>query len=192
MLSPPIRRLRSKNPQRQPLAVAGFCLSRAGRNRAPAQALLLRSASAIGAAGGTGKRGVMAGKSFETITRDLSEDFSALQADVRRLTAMVADLADDQGRRAQSRASDAADNVRDRFSGTVGQARNRFASTMDQARDRVADTADRFAGRASEVSGRVRGAGAEFEARVERNPLTAVMIAVVGGLLIGALSRSRR
>lgn len=134
----------------------------------------------------------MASNAFDKVAQDLSSDFGALRDDVRRLTALVADLVDDRGGRAQGRVSDAADTVRDRFSSTVDQARNRVAGTMDQARDRFADTADRVVGRASDVTDRVRGAGADFEARVERNPLTAVMIAVVGGLLIGALSRSRR
>ena len=123
----------------------------------------------------------MADRSFEKLARDLSSDFTSLRDDVRRLTDLVAELANEGADQARGRASTFAD-----------QARDRFSSTVDQARDRVSSTADRLAGHASDVGDRVRGASAEFEARVERNPLTAVMIAIVGGLLIGAMSRSRR
>jgi ElaB/YqjD/DUF883 family membrane-anchored ribosome-binding protein len=112
----------------------------------------------------------MADRSFDKVARDLSSDFSALRDDLRKLTNVVSDLA-----------SDHADNTRSSFLGAV-----------DKARDRFSDTADRVAGHANYASDRVRGAGAELESRIEKNPLTAVMIAIVGGLLIGAMSRSRR
>ncbi len=134
----------------------------------------------------------MADRSFDKLARDLSADFTALRDDVRRLTSLVSDLAGDGADRARGRVSDGVDQARDRMASTVDQARDRWSSTMDGARDRWSSTADRLASQASGVSDRVRGAGAELEARVERNPLTAVMIAVVGGLLIGAMSRSRR
>ncbi len=123
----------------------------------------------------------MADRSFEKLARDLSADFLGLRDDVRRLTDLVADLAGSSADQARGRASDRVDQVRDRFS-----------STLEGARGRMSSAADRFAAQASDVTERVRGAGAELEARVERNPLTAVMIAVVGGLLIGAMSRARR
>ncbi len=123
----------------------------------------------------------MADRSFEKLARELSSDFSALRQDVSRLTSLIADLAGEQ-----------ADHSQTRFANAMGQARGRVSQTVDQARDKWSSTADRFASQASDVTDRVRGAGAEIEARVERNPLTAVMIAIVGGLLIGAMSRSRR
>lgn len=134
----------------------------------------------------------MAERSFEKLARELSADFVGLRDDVRRLTTLVADLAGERADMARGRVADRADQARDRFSSTLDQTRDRLSSTLDGARDRFSDAADRFAAQASDVTGRVRGAGAELEARVERNPLTAVMIAVVGGLLIGAMSRSRR
>ena len=112
----------------------------------------------------------MADRAFDKVVRELSSDFRTLQDDIRKLTNVVSDLAGDQ-----------ADTTR--------------ASLMDQvdrARGHVSRTADRFASQASDATDRVRGAGAEIEARIERNPMTAVMIAIVGGLVIGALSRSRR
>ena len=134
----------------------------------------------------------MVDRSFDKLARDLSSDFTALRDDVRRLTALVADLANGGADHARDRVSDGVDQARDRLSSTVDQARDRWSSTVDGARDRFSSTADRLASQASGVTDRVRGASAELEARVERNPLTAVMIAVVGGLLIGAMSRSRR
>ena len=123
----------------------------------------------------------MADRSFEKVARDLSADFSALRDDLRKLTNVVSDLATDQ-----------ADNTRSSFFGAVDKARDRFADTADRARGHFSNTADVVAGHASTATDRVRGAGAEIESRIEKNPLTAVMIAIVGGLLIGALSRSRR
>ncbi len=112
----------------------------------------------------------MADRSFDKVARDLSSDFSALRDDLRKLTNVVSDLASDH----------------------TEATRSSFFGAVDKARDRFSDTADRVAGHASNASDRVRGAGAELESRIEKNPLTAVMIAIVGGLLIGAMSRSRR
>lgn len=112
----------------------------------------------------------MADRSFDRVARDLSSDFAALRNDLRNLTHVVSDLATDH-----------ADTSRTGLMSAVGKARDRFS-----------DTADRFASQANYASGRVRGAGAELESRIEKNPVAAVMLAVVGGLLIGALSRSRR
>jgi ElaB/YqjD/DUF883 family membrane-anchored ribosome-binding protein len=112
----------------------------------------------------------MPDRTFEKVARDLSSDFSSLREDIRRLTNVVSDLASDQ------------------IEGTRGS----VMGTMDTARDRLSKTANRFASNASDATDKVRGAGAEIEARIERNPMTAVMIAIVGGLLIGAMSRSRR
>lgn len=107
---------------------------------------------------------------FEKAARDLSSDFASLRDDLRKLTNVVSDLA-----------SDHADT-----------SRGQLQSVYDRAKDRFSDTADRVASQASYAGGRVRGAGAELESRIERNPIAAVMLAVVGGLLIGALSRSRK
>ncbi len=112
----------------------------------------------------------MADRSFERMARDLSADFSALRDDLRKLTDVISDLANENAE----------------------AARSGFATAVGTARDRVSDAADRIAEQASYASGRVKGAGAQIESRIERNPMAAVMVAVVGGLLIGALMRSRR
>ena len=134
----------------------------------------------------------MAERSFDKVARNLSSDVLSLREDVRRLTDLVAELANEGADQARGRTASAVNQARDRVSSTVDEARDRLSSTVGQARDRFSSTADLLASRAGDVTDRVRGAGAELEARVERNPLTAVMIAVVGGLLIGAMSRSRR
>ena len=112
----------------------------------------------------------MADRSFDKVAGDLSADFAALRDDLRKLTSVVSDLANDQADTTRSSVYGAVDRARDRFSGTAGRVVERASSATD----------------------RVRGAGAEIESRIEKNPLTAVMIAIVGGLVIGALSRSRR
>ena len=112
----------------------------------------------------------MADRSLDKVARELSADFAALRDDLRHLTHVVSDLA-----------SDRAETTRGRLLGSVDRARGRFS-----------ETADRVASQASSAGDRVRGAGAEIESRIERNPMTAVMIAIVGGLVIGALSRSRK
>lgn len=112
----------------------------------------------------------MADRSLDKVARELSSDFQALRNDLRKLTGVVSSLANDQ-----------ADNTR-----------SSFASVVDRARDRFSDTSDHFASQANYAGDRLRGAQAEIETRIGRNPMTAVMIAVVGGLLIGALSRTRR
>ena len=112
----------------------------------------------------------MADRTFDKVARDLSSDFQALRDDVRRLTSLVSDLATDQ----------------------TETTRSSLMDSVDKARGRLSDTADRWASQASSASDRVRGAGVEIEQRIEKNPMTAIMIAIVGGLLIGAMSRSRR
>lgn len=112
----------------------------------------------------------MADRSLEKVARELSSDFLALRNDLRKLTGVVSDLANEQ-----------ADTTR-----------NGFSRAVDRVRDRFSDTSDRFASQASHAGDRLRGAQADIETRIGRNPMTAVMIAVVGGLLIGALSRTRR
>lgn len=112
----------------------------------------------------------MAERSLERVARELSSDFLALRNDLRKLTGVVSDLANEQ----------------------AVSTRSGISSVVDRARDRFSDSSDRLTSHASYAGDRLRGAQAEIETRIGRNPMTAVMIAVVGGLVIGALSRSRR
>jgi ElaB/YqjD/DUF883 family membrane-anchored ribosome-binding protein len=108
-----------------------------------------------------------------------------LRDDFAKLSSSVADLV-----KAQAGQASAA------MRGAVGDARERLAST-------TADTRERLAGRAADAQGRIMdkaadaqdrfmAATADLESTIERNPLTAVLIALFIGLLMGALSRSRR
>ncbi|UDL93889.1 DUF883 domain-containing protein [Lichenihabitans sp. PAMC28606] len=135
---------------------------------------------------------IMADRGFEKVARDLSSDFSALRDDVRKLTNLVSDLASDQADTTRSSVKGAMDRARDRFSSTADRFTSQASDVADRFTSHASDVADRFTSQASDVGERVRGAGHEIESRIERNPMTAIMIAIVGGLLIGAMSRSRR
>jgi ElaB/YqjD/DUF883 family membrane-anchored ribosome-binding protein len=90
-------------------------------------------------------------------------DFHDLKRDVAKLTETVTGLVKGQ-------ASAAGTTVRE---------------AMDSAKSTIGDTA-------SQASDRVSSLGAELEATIERNPLTAVLIALSVGLVAGMLSHSRR
>ena len=94
---------------------------------------------------------------------DLAADLAALRQDVARLAATMSELVQHQKQAAGHRLSEA-----------VGDARDRIASTAADAQDRV------------------RAASHEVEASIERNPLTAVLIAFGVGMSLGLLSRSGR
>ena len=59
----------------------------------------------------------------------------------------------------------------DMFYGAVGSARQKLSDGASDAKDRLS------------------GASSSLEASIERNPLTAVLIAMGAGLMIGLLSR---
>jgi ElaB/YqjD/DUF883 family membrane-anchored ribosome-binding protein len=93
----------------------------------------------------------------------LSADLGALREDISRLTTSVADLV--KGQTAGATAS--------------------VMGVMGDARDRVSDTA-------SDARERVSAATADLEAVIERNPLIAIVAALIAGLFMGILSRPRR
>jgi ElaB/YqjD/DUF883 family membrane-anchored ribosome-binding protein len=94
---------------------------------------------------------------------NISADLATLRADVARLSASVAELLRHEANQAQDRVKD-----------VVGSAREQLANSATEAREKV------------------RSASAELEATIERNPLTAVAIAMVCGLLLGRIGRDRR
>jgi ElaB/YqjD/DUF883 family membrane-anchored ribosome-binding protein len=121
----------------------------------------------------------------EASPSQVGADLATLRDDFAKLSSSVADLV-----KAQAGQASAA------MRGVVGDARERLAST-------TADTRERLAGRAADAQGRIMdkaadaqdrfmAATADLESTIERNPLTAVLIALFIGLLMGALSRSRR
>lgn len=101
-------------------------------------------------------------KAYQSIS-DFGEDFASLRDDIAKLTATVTDLVRNQ-------AASAASTV-------VG--------AVDHARQKVSDTAD-------DAQNRVKSAAGEFEASIERNPLTAVVVALVAGFVVGLFTRAAR
>lgn len=93
---------------------------------------------------------------------DLTADLAALRQDVARLAETMRVLVEHQTQAAGARVSEA-----------VGDARDKIASTAAEAQDRI------------------RAAGGDIEAAIERNPLTAVLIAFGVGMCLGMLSRPR-
>ena len=104
---------------------------------------------------------------------DITSDLAALRADIARLTDTMTTMAQNQA-------------------GTTSQA---LADTMEKARLVLADATDTLtrSGRdlANEATGRIKTMSTEMGASIERNPLTAVMIAAALGLMIGMLGRDR-
>ena len=94
---------------------------------------------------------------------DISADLANLRADVAKLTATVTELLKHQASHAQ-----------DRVMGAVGSAREQIASSAADAQQKV------------------RSASAELESSIERNPLAAVVIAMLCGWVLGRMGRDNR
>jgi ElaB/YqjD/DUF883 family membrane-anchored ribosome-binding protein len=92
---------------------------------------------------------------------DFTADLAALRDDIAKLTSSVSDFIRTQTAAASNTAVDAIDN----------------------ARQKVSDTA-------SKTQDRVAGASRDLETTIERNPLAAVLIAMVAGLFIGIFGGS--
>ena len=101
-------------------------------------------------------------KNVEDSTGDLTADFAALRRDVARLAETIGELVQHQTQSAGLRASEA-----------VGEARDRITNA------------------AAEAQGQLRSASGEIEASIERNALTAVLIAFGIGMSLGVFGRSR-
>jgi len=102
-------------------------------------------------------------KPFEEASRDLAADVAALREDIAKLTASVAALAHGDAAASAKAAKSAMDDARRKFSEGAASAQDR-----------------------------VEAARSDLEAMIERNPLSAVLVAIVAGLLIGMLSHSRK
>ena len=98
----------------------------------------------------------------EATADHLTADLAALRHDVARLAETMGDIAQRQVQSASHRVSEAA-----------GDARDRLASS------------------ATEVQARICAATRSLGRTVERNPMTAVMIALGVGMSLGLLSRVR-
>jgi ElaB/YqjD/DUF883 family membrane-anchored ribosome-binding protein len=93
---------------------------------------------------------------------DVAENLAALRNDVARLAETMSELVQHQTQAAGHRVSEAVGDAKDKISSTAAVAQNR-----------------------------VRAAGCEIEASIERNPLTAVLIAFGIGMSLGVMRRSR-
>lgn len=102
-------------------------------------------------------------KPVEEATQDFTTDLAALRDDVAKLSSSVSDFIRSQTTATTNTVVDAVDNARQKISDTAGKAQDRVA-----------------------------GASSELEATIERNPLAAVLIAMVAGILVGLLSRGRK
>lgn len=102
-------------------------------------------------------------KPVEDASQDFSADLAALRDDVAKLSSSISEF------------------VRSQSASTA----NTVLDAVDNARQKISDTA-------SKAQDRVAGASSDLEATIERNPLVAVLIAMVAGILVGMLSRSRK
>jgi ElaB/YqjD/DUF883 family membrane-anchored ribosome-binding protein len=104
----------------------------------------------------------MSNKTGDFTSSDLNVDLAALRADIARLSDTVAAMV-----RVQADAAGAA--VR----GAMGDARDQLSQAASNAQDSAF------------------GAAADLERRIEKNPLTAVLIAAGIGMALGMMSKSR-
>ena len=98
----------------------------------------------------------------ESATIDIAADFGALRRDIVHLTAALRGLVDHQTRMAGARVSVAAEGVTDKITQAAGDARKGAQSKGD-----------------------------DIAACIERNPLTAILVALGLGMFIGMVGRKR-
>jgi ElaB/YqjD/DUF883 family membrane-anchored ribosome-binding protein len=104
----------------------------------------------------------MTDKAGDAAAPDLTAELAALRADIARLSDTMAGLM-----RGQVDAAGAA------VKGAVGDARSQISQAACHAQESAF------------------GAAADIERRIERNPLTAVLIAVGIGMALGMMTKSR-
>jgi ElaB/YqjD/DUF883 family membrane-anchored ribosome-binding protein len=98
----------------------------------------------------------------EGATADIGADLVALRRDIAHLAEAMRGLVEAQTQAAGVRMSDA-----------MGDARSKISHAAEDAQNNV------------------RAASGEIEAAIDRNPLTAVLVALGVGMAIGLISRSR-
>jgi len=105
----------------------------------------------------------MTDKTGDVAAAEFAADLTALRADIENLSETVASLM-------SGRASAASVAVK----GALGDARDQLSQAATHAQDSAF------------------GAAADLERRIERDPLTAVLIAAGIGMAIGMMTKSRR
>jgi ElaB/YqjD/DUF883 family membrane-anchored ribosome-binding protein len=99
---------------------------------------------------------VMANSKLENNAADLAADLASLRADIAKLTATMSELARDQ-----------------------------VASTGERVRAAAEDLRHEVSASATDAEARIKSASVELETTIERNPITAVLVAIMAGLLLG-------
>ncbi|MGH6794564.1 MAG: DUF883 family protein [Methylocella sp.] len=94
-------------------------------------------------------------------TDDFTADLAALRDDVARLSSSMSEFIRSQTAATTNVVADAAGNARQKISDTAGKAQDRVA-----------------------------GASADLGKTIENNPLMAVLVALMSGILVGMLSRT--
>ena len=102
-------------------------------------------------------------KSVEDVTREFTADLAALRDDIAKLTSSVSEFIRSQTATTTNTVFDAVDSTRQKISKSTAKARDRVA-----------------------------GASTDLETTIERNPLMAVVIAMMVGIATGMLSCSRK
>jgi ElaB/YqjD/DUF883 family membrane-anchored ribosome-binding protein len=111
----------------------------------------------------------MSSKSGDLTPADLSEELAALRADLGRLSDTMAGLVRSQANTAGAAMRGAMGDMR----GAMGDARDQLSQAASQAQDSA------------------MGVAADLERRIERSPLTAVLIAAGIGMALGMMNKSR-
>ena len=102
-------------------------------------------------------------KPVEKVSQDFTAELASLRDDVAKLNSSLSGF------------------IRTHSAATT----NTVFDAVDNARQKISDTA-------SKAQDRVAGASTDLETTIERNPLVAVLIAMVAGILVGLLSRGRK
>ncbi len=101
-------------------------------------------------------------KPVEEASQDFAAEFASLRDDVAKLSSSLSEFIRTHSAATTNTVSDVVDNARHKISGVASKAQDR-----------------------------VTGATTDLEATIERNPLTAVLIALGAGILVGLLSRGK-
>ncbi|HUI21137.1 MAG TPA: hypothetical protein VLZ74_08840 [Methylocella sp.] len=102
-------------------------------------------------------------KPVEEATQDFTADLAALRDDIAKLSSSVSELLRAQTAATTNAVTDVVDNARQKISDSAGKAQDRVAS-----------------------------ASTDLETAIERNPLMAVLLALVAGIVVGLVSRGRK
>jgi ElaB/YqjD/DUF883 family membrane-anchored ribosome-binding protein len=105
----------------------------------------------------------MASNPTDNAVAAVADDFKALRDDVAKLNSAVAQLLRQQ-------------------TGAAG----------DHVRGAIEDATDQIASSAGALKVRAQAATSELEATVTRNPMSAVLVSLIAGLLLGLWSRQSR